>query len=313
MDGLSQLADSSVHCCVTSPPFWGLRNYGFDGQIGSEKTPAEFVSAMVNVFTEVRRVIRDDGVLFLNLGDTYATGAGSARNPGSRVYGKSQPHYESGAIPVYQANRMNFGLGAGNLCGVPWMVALALQANGWTLRKDIIWSKPSPMPESVSGWRWVKCRRKVGTVGKSKQTIENQYPEDSPHRNGKGGSGSSRVAVWESCAGCERCEKTDGMILRRGSWRPTTAHEYVFMFSKTSSYFCDGHTSKEPTAGTAHSRGTGINPKCNNGTAGIERQNGSFSSVVTETVETRNLRSVWRISSESYSGADAICCPSGTV
>jgi DNA modification methylase len=108
---LQELPDGSVQCVVTSPPYWGLRDYGHEGQIGLEQTPDEYVAEMVAVFREVRRVLADDGTLWLNLGDSYASGK--------------------------------------QLVGIPWRVAFALQADGWWLRQDIIWAKPNPMPESV--------------------------------------------------------------------------------------------------------------------------------------------------------------------
>jgi len=111
MDGLRGLPDESVHCAVTSPPYWGLRDYGVDGQVGLEKTPEEYVKRMVGIFREVRRVLRGDGTFWLNIGDSY---------------------------------------GKQGLVGIPWRIALALQADGWYLRSDIIWAKPNPMPESVT-------------------------------------------------------------------------------------------------------------------------------------------------------------------
>lgn len=142
MDGLGELPEKSVHCCVTSPPYFGLRDYGFDGQIGSEKTPEEFVATMVRVFGEVRRVLRDDGVLFLNLGDSYS---GGDRSGGKR--GVDKGRRASAHSPTFRPT----GLESGNLIGIPWRVALALQADGWILRQCVCWAKRSPMPESVSG------------------------------------------------------------------------------------------------------------------------------------------------------------------
>lgn len=144
---LRTLDASSVHCCVTSPPYFGLRDYGHDGQIGLEATPAEFVEQMVAVFREVRRVLRNDGTLWLNLGDSYATGAGKVGNcPGGGAQGEAWK--ERGVMTP--ANRMPLpGLKPKDLIGIPWRVAFALQADGWYLRQDIIWSKPNPMPESV--------------------------------------------------------------------------------------------------------------------------------------------------------------------
>lgn len=133
---LKNLPESSVHCCVTSPPYFGLRDYGVAGQIGLEPTPDEFVAQMVAVFREVRRVLRDDGTLWLNLGDSYATGAGKVGNcPGGGAQGEDWKR--KGAMTP--ANRLPLpGLKPKDLIGIPWRVALALQADGWWLRQDII-------------------------------------------------------------------------------------------------------------------------------------------------------------------------------
>lgn len=144
-DSLRSLPDQSVHCVVTSPPYFGLRNYGDQElQIGQEATPDEFVAAMVAVFREVHRVLRDDGTLWLNLGDSYA-----ANRPyqvpstkGGKKHGPAQSNGGGGA-------KVPEGLKPKDLIGIPWRVAFALQADGWYLRQDIIWAKPNPMPESV--------------------------------------------------------------------------------------------------------------------------------------------------------------------
>lgn len=140
------LADASVHCVVTSPPYFGLRDYGVDGQIGLEATPAEFVAAMVGVMREVRRVLRPDGTLWLNLGDSYA---GSASPDAAARVGI----VPGGGGKLQGRNRNGAGRAAGlkpkDLMGMPWRVALALQDDGWYLRSDIVWSKGNAMPESV--------------------------------------------------------------------------------------------------------------------------------------------------------------------
>jgi DNA modification methylase len=145
---LKTLPDASVHCCITSPPYWGLRDYGCAGQFGLEKTPEEYVAKMVETFREVRRVLRDDGTLWLNLGDSYATGAGQGFVPGGGGQGNRAKRDLLGTS--WQPNRLKIpGLKAKDLVGIPWRVAFALQADGWYLRQDIIWAKPNPMPESV--------------------------------------------------------------------------------------------------------------------------------------------------------------------
>jgi DNA modification methylase len=141
------LADRSVHCVVTSPPYWGLRDYGVGGQIGLEATPDAFVAEIVRVFREVRRVLRDDGTLWMNLGDSYASTGEFGRNDGGgpgRLLGEVQAERSSRRL------KNDHGLKPKDLIGIPWRVALALQADGWYLRSDIIWAKPNPMPESVT-------------------------------------------------------------------------------------------------------------------------------------------------------------------
>lgn len=144
LEQLKTLPGESIHCCVTSPPYWGLRDYGVDGQMGLEPTPDEYVAKMVEVFREVKRVLRKDGTLWLNLGDSYTCGGRKTRDPGQSKkhpafedWGKGRPETPDGLKPK-------------DLVGIPWRVAFALQADGWWLRSDIIWAKPNPMPESVT-------------------------------------------------------------------------------------------------------------------------------------------------------------------
>jgi DNA modification methylase len=158
LEGLRQLDAETIDCCVTSPPYWGLRDYGVEGQIGLEPTPDHFVARLVDVFREVRRLLRKDGTLWLNLGDSYATDS-VRRDDGMRSvikafeggdeaagFGKWTDYAERG-----RAKRtIDCGLKRKDLIGIPWRVAFALQADGWWLRSDIIWSKPNPMPESVT-------------------------------------------------------------------------------------------------------------------------------------------------------------------
>jgi DNA modification methylase len=150
LDVLRALPAGIAQTCVTSPPYWGLRDYNAPGQLGLEATPTQYVENMVNLFREVRRVLRDDGTLWLNLGDSYASS------------GKSTPQDISERYEDYHNGRRNTrweasvraptpdGLKPKDLVGIPWKVAFALQADGWFLRSDIIWSKPNPMPENVS-------------------------------------------------------------------------------------------------------------------------------------------------------------------
>lgn len=160
---LAQMDGGSVQTCVTSPPYFGLRDYGVDGQLGLEATPDEFVEAMVAVFREVRRVLRDDGTLWLNLGDSYSGSGPSGasyqsettrrRADGDGVDGAFRVSKSLGARGLSYAEKKPVpasGTKAKDLIGIPWMVAFALRADGWYLRSDIVWHKPNPMPESVT-------------------------------------------------------------------------------------------------------------------------------------------------------------------
>jgi DNA modification methylase len=170
---LRTLPDESVHCVVTSPPYWGLRDYGVVGQLGLEPSLAEHVETMRSVFAEVRRVLRADGTLWLNYGDSYATAPNGRSAADTKAAGRDDRTFRDKPFST-----VGNGLKAKDLCGTPWGVAFALQADGWWLRSDIIWSKPNPMPESI----------------------------------------------------------TD---------RPTKAHEYVFLMSKSERYFYDAEAIKE--------------------------------------------------------------------
>lgn len=298
-DLLRQMDDDSVNCVVTSPPYWGLRDYGVAGQLGLEKTPEEFVANMVEVFREVRRVLRSDGTLWLNFGDTYVsspsgnrledlTRSRDVKGPARRRRG-----WNEGAnkiAPSRAPNGTNLANGHGkitgrksfrrdgapvagpahlsapnlkpkDLVGIPWRVAFALQADGWWLRSDIVWHKPTCMPESV----------------------------------------------------------TD---------RPTRAHDYLFLMTKSAKYSYDADAIKEPATGGAHGSGTGVNPKstgAGENELSVDRrkhgfnqrwrvkQNASFSGSVKDVVETRAKRSVWTVQSEPFEGAHFATFPTKLV
>ena len=171
------LADKSVQCCVTSPPYWGLRDYGVGGQLGLEQTPEEYVENMVKVFREVWRVLRDDGTLWLNLGDSYWGGKGRSAHgtPDRHIQryadGKTlqRPYQEIGKFgEIKPGDGKHEALKPKDLVGIPWRVAFALQADGWYLRNDIIWNKPNPMPESVRD-RCTKSHEYIFLLSKNKK------------------------------------------------------------------------------------------------------------------------------------------------
>jgi DNA modification methylase len=164
IDTLKTIPDGAVDCCVTSPPYFGLRDYGAEGQIGLEETPEEYIEKLVLVFREVRRVLRDDGTLWLNIGDSYA---GSGKGAGdTKKASKKQP------LASYNGNKAGAFKDAvikpKDLIGIPWMLAFALRADGWYLRQDIIWHKPNAMPESVTD-RCTKSHEYIFLLSKSER------------------------------------------------------------------------------------------------------------------------------------------------
>jgi site-specific DNA-methyltransferase (adenine-specific) len=176
IEQMRSLPDQCVNTCVTSPPYFGLRDYGHDGQIGLEETPDAYVAKLVDVFREVRRVLRDDGTVWLNLGDSYAAARGGTHQPAETLAGGKGGKMDDGATvnrgreagynPTRNAHAI--GMKHKDLIGIPWRVAFALQADGWYLRQDIIWHKPNPMPESVTD-RCTKAHEYIFLLSKSER------------------------------------------------------------------------------------------------------------------------------------------------
>ena len=164
---LKELSDQSVNCCITSPPYWGLRDYGNDGQIGLEQTPANFIAELVAVFREVKRVLRDDGTLWLNIGDSYASFRDGKATPDTTRGASLGTLVDKGKASNRKASTFaNTSIKHKDLVGIPWMLAFALRADGWYLRQDIIWAKPNPMPESVTD-RCTKSHEYIFLLSKS--------------------------------------------------------------------------------------------------------------------------------------------------
>lgn len=340
---LKTLPSGLVHCCVTSPPYWGQRNYGVEGQLGLEKTPEEHIEKLVVGFREVRRVLRDDGVMFLNYGDKFnssATHSGGMSKAARHQYGKC---FDNGGY----TNQIDKNLKQGDLIGLAWRLALALQADGWYLRSDTVWAKAisfgahncpscgkplyqninlgedllgdsvneiinhkksgSTMPESTNGWRWERHKVKVGgesqksgglQSGKSNFASMNKIP----------------LAQWRDCPGCAKCSPNDGLVLRKGSWRPTRAHEYVFLLAKTSSYFCDMEAVREELTTDP----AALKARVEAGRKGNSR--GDAMSVEAWSKNTnqwepsgRNLRDVWCINPQAYPDAHYATFPEALV
>ncbi len=266
LEVLRTLPAGRVRCCVTSPPYWGLRDYGVAGQLGLERTPDEYVARLVEVFREVRRVLADDGTLWLNLGDCYASSP--CGNPDdARTSGLTSPGRGKDAISrAGKRNTIVAGLKPKDLVGIPWRVAFALQADGWWLRSDIIWAKLNPMPESVSD-------------------------------------------------------------------RPTKSHEYLFLLSKSASYYYDAAAIAEPSITTDPRRPYGSEGawqmdgrpdvqkhggKPRKGVVGPRQDDNLWNSAngcgfPSSDFSVRNRRTVWSIATEPFPGAHFAVMPTALV
>jgi DNA modification methylase len=256
LETMKGLDAGSVQCCVTSPPYLGLRDYGHPDQIGLEETPDAYVAKLVDVFREVKRVLRDDGTVWVVIGDSYATTPTGNMGTKSKLNGAytSETYTRTIAEQYTKHTRppIPVGLKPKDLIGIPWMVAFALRADGWWLRSDIIWHKPNPMPESV----------------------------------------------------------TD---------RPTKAHEYIFLLSKSKSYFYDADAIREENAGILP-YGDKRNFKMNNESAQGRHGKGSMFAGGTreEYIEKyytngRNRRSVWTVTTKPYAEAHFATFPEALI
>lgn len=246
---MATLPGGSVQSCVTSPPYWGLRDYGVEGQLGLEDTPEEYVANLVEVFRAVRRMLRDDGTLWLNLGDSYAGSGPSGASYQSETTKRRATQKADGNFRISKTlgdRGLTYaekkpvpppGLKSKDLVGIPWRVAFALQADGWWLRSDVIWAKPNPMPESV----------------------------------------------------------TD---------RPTKAHEYLFLLTKSARYFYNADAIKEPAAVGANGS------RFDTGKTGAVQ--GDMQSGYRD-ANGRNKRSVWTVTTQPYPGAHFAVMPKKLV
>lgn len=246
LEGMRLLPDNYIDCCVTSPPYYRLRDYGNDAQLGLEKTPELYVLRMVEVFEEVRRILKNDGTLWLNIGDSYA-GTGSGDQKSSTLQGGKGTQIEAGKRPA----KINLpGIKPKDLIGIPWMVAFALRSSGWYLRQDIIWAKDAVMPESV----------------------------------------------------LDRCTKS---------------HEYIFLLSKSRTYYFDNKAIQEDAVYDVDGAGTIKRKKrqmednksfpdnLKNGIRNIypSGKNGADNPAVKTVSGTRNKRDVWRVNPKPFKEA----------
>jgi len=244
---LKDLPDRSIQCVVTSPPYWGLRDYGVSGQLGLESTPEEYVKNMVEVFREVKRVLKHDGTVWLNLGDSYASSikgdnrTREEKQKKSNLNKNKNPELDKSQYIKQGTYKVVHGLKPKDLVGIPWRVAFALQADGWYLRQDIIWHKPNPMPESVTD-RCTKSHEYIFLLSKSAKYKFNQMLEDlkpSTFNDKRLFNGNyteqrrDRNYPGNAQQGSGMLRPTDGQANKRSVWRINTkpykeAHFAVF-------------------------------------------------------------------------------------
>lgn len=296
------LADQSVHCVVTSPPYFGLRVYkgNDDRGIGLEKSVDAYLDNLMEVFSEVYRVLRDDGQCWVNIGDSYAASkTGSTGNKSTLEGGKTTQIIASERPDKLEMEQ-------GNLLGIPWRFAFRMQEAGWILRQDVIWHKRAPMPESLAGTRWERCRVKVV----AKPHMNGEKPEGyKPHGDT---ISDTQGATWADCPGCDKCQDTDGLVLRRGSWRCTHAHEYIFQFVKQMGYWSDGEAVKSAYKESSIERAQyPTNDQYQNAASGDYR--GAYKgNGETRLTGGANRRSVWSdIKPEPYKGGHYATFPPG--
>jgi len=242
---LAAMGPKSVHLAITSPPFYAKRKYANpdeqttiwgDGSVcalGHEPTPDLFVAHLVECFAAVKRVLRDDGVLVVEIGDSYGAGSRKTDKPQGLQGNDAKGRPLDSRITGFAQTRI----------GIPERFALAMAADGWRWRDSLIWRHTSAMPESVSGWSWRPCQVKV----KAFWSADNPSPaNDGPSGINYGRGPGNHMAQWADCPGCPKCEPNGGYVLRRGQWRATVAHSYVYVFSKTASYYGDGEAVRQP-------------------------------------------------------------------
>lgn len=225
---LATMPAASVDCVVTSPPYWGLRDYGVAGQIGLESSLDAYVDALAAVAGQLWRVLKPTGTLWLNLGDCYATGAGRAAQPGGGPQGARACYPKGGqvpdrknpkaGVPAFQPNRMpQRGLKPKDLCLVPARVALRLQADGWWLRSEIVWAKPNPMPESVRD-RPTSAHEKVWLLTKGERYFYNADAIREEFADKRQGNPGAYLRTSSKNKGTLRARQDGGLLANRGAW-----------------------------------------------------------------------------------------------
>jgi DNA modification methylase len=346
VDVLASLPAGHFHCAVTSPPYLWLRAYGTEGQtwedgwlgeLGQESTPELYVEHLVAVFRAVRRVLREDGTLWVNLAGCYYNDPGgqngaALRNPplGSTSIlkeSRSDGYHSGKSVDARGISRKTMEASAQlgrqkrgrhpwlkplDWVDVPGLFARAMQQDGWTWRSDVVWVKPSALPESVSGTRWERCRTKEAP---SKRRPDHQKAGSPGGAQGYRAGGQQAAfdsqAEWADCPGCPKCAANEGLVLRRGSGRPTKSTERILVFARGPGYFYDTEAVREPhtTAGDPRNR-PDYEPKRERNVGGRTDGLTISSGAMTWPSAGRNLRDVWTISPEPISDAHYAAYPS---
>lgn len=294
---LRRLPSGTFNTVVTSPPYFGLRDYGHPDQFGLETTPAAYVARLVEICRQIKRVLRDDGTFWLNLGDSYS-GSGKGGNPENSPYKKQATNKGSLITPVTTSIE---GLTSKQLIGIPWRVAFALQDDGWTLRQDIIWHKPNPMPESVTD-RCTKAHEYIFMFSKSNRTRLWRARDTLEWRYSKPDM-SEMIEAPDFDATWNGSTFDNGKTAEHQLNR-SQPHETCKMVKRWRGfdYYFDGDAIKEPVSGKTVFRKSGPGPKYLltglNGEGDITSTLGSD-----KYASHRNRRSVWTVSTKPYNGA----------
>jgi DNA modification methylase len=290
------------------------------GQLGNEPTPDLYISHLIQIMREVKRVLRPDGVFWLNIGDSWAGYWGDKK---ALAEGRPSHADDNGWTRGFSMNSRPkfdklcpFGIKPLDMILIPSQLALAARADGWYVRSMVCWSKSNPMPESVNGWRFEKHRVKVAQSS-HELSVQSIASDDGIGRTTAGlnaRKGRGEVDGWQDCPGCPKCSPNDGLVLRKGSWRSTDSYEFILMLTKTDNYYCDREAVLEPIAPSTvgrgkvdfgGSKGREYQPDENdpNFRNGSEQWGRTYDYAESNSNGGRNLRSVWSFPTAPFKGA----------
>lgn len=317
IESMRTLPDKSVQMCVTSPPYYGLRDYGVEGQIGLEETPAEFIDRLVDVFREVRRVLRDDGTAWVNMGDSYASKPNGPIGLGG--HNAEAPHVAVRTANARRSSQIPMGFKHKDLMGMPWRLAFALQDDGWYLRQDIIWHKPNPMPESTRD-RCTKAHEYLFLLSKSRRYhYDSDAIREPANLTGKGSANGFRGGAYVNSSTFDNAEGgkrtstgntvppnngvgwghgTDAKARNRSRVTVPTGWDTSTGDGAHGAFHKDGaERSRRDSFKRDDSKREQVIPGQTKGTHRPDREESSWD------VETRNKRSVWTVATHAFKEA----------